>query len=70
MQIRNAYPDHIGLLTLDDNRSHVLWPCISHPASMACEQAQRLASKRGLRSLVPAPSNAQVRPFPAPQQEP
>jgi hypothetical protein len=67
MDVKNAYPDHIGVMTLDTNVDHTRWPCISHPASMTCEQAQRAARTRGLRSLVPAPPN--VRPFPAPQRE-
>lgn len=69
MDVKNAHPGHIGLRTIDNNVEHTLWPCLSHPASMTCEWAQRLASKRGARSLVPAPTNLTVRPFPAPQQE-
>lgn len=68
MLIRNSSPDHIGLMTIDENVLHTRWPCFSHPASMACEVAQRLASKKGVRSLVPAASLAPARPFPQPQQ--
>ena len=67
MQIKNAYPDHIGLVTIDNNVSHTRWPCISHPPEQDCTEAQRLAGKRGLRSLVPAPPG--VQPFPLTQKE-
>jgi hypothetical protein len=67
MQIKNAHPDHIGLATFDENVNHTRWPCISHPPGQDCLEAQRIAGRRGLRTLQPAPAG--VRAFPAPQQE-
>ena len=51
MDTRNAHADHIGLQTVDRNVSHSYWPCVSHPPEMSCEEAVRLASRRGYRSL-------------------
>ena len=67
MQVKNAHPGHIGLVTLDENVNHTRWPCISHPPEQECADALRIASRRGLRTLRPAPAG--VRNFPAPQQE-
>jgi hypothetical protein len=54
LDIRNAHPDHIGVLTIDVNVSHTRWPCVAHPANLECEEAVRLAARRPLRTLVPA----------------
>jgi hypothetical protein len=51
MDIRNSYPDHLGLTTTDRNVNHTRWPCVSHPPELQCDQAVQLAGKRGLRSL-------------------
>ena len=51
LDTRNAFPDHIGHVTLDRNVNHVRWPCVSHPPEISCEDAIRLASKRSWRSL-------------------
>jgi hypothetical protein len=67
VQIKNAHPGHIGLVTFDENVTHTRWPCISHPPEQDCADAQRLAGRRGVRTLRPMPTG--VRAFPAPQQE-
>jgi hypothetical protein len=69
MRVRNSSAEHLGLITLDENVDHTRWPCISHPGNMTCEQAIKAATVRGLRTLAPAPSPHQARPFPQPQQE-
>ncbi|HSS25386.1 MAG TPA: hypothetical protein VLL82_13530 [Mycobacterium sp.] len=53
MDTRNGAADHIGLVTIDRNVDHTRWPCVSHPPEIACEEAIRLASKRGFRTLPP-----------------
>jgi hypothetical protein len=52
--MHNAYPDHIGVTTVDTNVDHTRWPCVSHDPSVRCEDAVRTASRQGLRTLVPA----------------
>lgn len=53
LDTRNAYADHIGLVTIDRNVNHVRWPCVSHPPEVRCEDAVQQASRRGFRSLPP-----------------
>jgi len=55
LDTHNAYPGHIGLQTVDTNVDHTRWPCVSHPPTVRCEDAVRTASKKGFRSLNPAP---------------
>lgn len=69
MLVKNAYPDHIGLVTIDNNVNHTRWPCISHPPDQDCGEAQRIASRRGVRTLTPAPAGVHVQPFPLTQKE-
>jgi hypothetical protein len=61
LDIRNAYADHIGLVTIDRNVDHTRWPCVSHSPEISCDDAVRLASKRPLRSLSPASGQRPVR---------
>lgn len=67
MKVRNAHGNHIGLQTLDENVLHTRWPCVSHPQAMTCEDAIYTVSKRGFRTLTPAPS-APIRRFIPPEK--
>lgn len=53
MDIRNAYPDHIGLTTIDVVIEHTQWPCVEHAPGFPCADAIRQASKRPFRTLTP-----------------
>ena len=55
MDTHNAFSDHIGLQTVDTNVDHTRWPCVSHPPTVLCEDAVRSASRKGFRTLTPAP---------------
>jgi len=61
LDIHNAYPDHIGLQTVDTNVSHTQWPCVSHPPTVLCADAVRTASKRSAHTLRPAPVQVPAR---------
>lgn len=47
-----------GLVTIDENVDHTLWPCLPHPQDMSCEQAQAIyrdpREGRVLRPLPPS----------------
>lgn len=55
LDIHNGHPDHIGLQTVDTNISHTRWPCVAHPPHVLCDDAVRTASRKGFRTLQPAP---------------
>jgi len=55
MLVRNAHPDHIGLETIDNNVEHTRWPCVSHPTSMPCLEAQHRLARKGIATLTQAP---------------
>ena len=56
MDIHNSQPlPGIGLQTVDCNVDHTRWPCVSHPPPVLCEDAVRSASRKGFRTLTPAP---------------
>jgi len=58
LDIHNVHPygHGIGLQTLDTNVDHTRWPCVSHPPTVRCDDAVRTASRKGFRTLVPAPA--------------
>ena len=56
LDTHNAFADHIGLQTVDTNVDHTRWPCVSHPPTVRCEDAVRTASRKGFRTLSPAPA--------------
>jgi hypothetical protein len=66
--VKNGSPDHIGLMTLDNNVNHTRWPCVSHGQDLTCEQALYTASKHGFRTLVPQQPAPPVRRFVPPEQ--
>jgi hypothetical protein len=41
-----------GVVTLDENQDHTLWPCIQHDPSIPCDEALRMwQDPRGRRIL-------------------
>jgi hypothetical protein len=51
-----------GLVTIDENVDHTLWPCIPHPQDMSCQQAQAMyRNPREMRVLRPLPTTIHAR---------
>jgi hypothetical protein len=43
-----------GIITLDENQDHTLWPCVQHDPRISCNEAQRMwQDPRAQRTLRP-----------------